>query len=93
MGARADTPPESETRTADVDGGDSDAGLLSKRGLVLFVGIVVGVSLGGALAGPDPLTGIGVRALCAFAIVLTLDRILGISRQWVPRERRLGRAS
>jgi len=71
--------------TGEDDGGDEDNNrLFSKSGLILLFGLIVGNYLGGLVAGPGALSGIGIRFLFILSIVLALDRILGVSRQWVP---------
>ena len=79
---------------AEGDGGDEDhAGLLSKSGLILIFGIGLGSYIGGTVSGmvtdPSPLSEVGIRALFMFLIVLGLDRVFGVQREWWPYLSRL----
>lgn len=75
----------SDTATEDDAGDEGHAGLLSKSGLILLFGSAVGSYIGGMMAYSGVLSGVGIRALFSLSIVLALDRVFEVQREWLPR--------
>jgi len=73
-----------ETTAADDAGNKNSDGKFRKSGFIILFGIIAGNYVGGMVAGSGALSGIGMRVLFILAIVLTLDHVLGVSRQWIP---------
>lgn len=74
----------SQPEPADADGD----GIVSKAAGSMLLGLVLGTLIASSMAVSGALPEITTRIVFITASVLVLDRILGVSRNWIPRRLR-----